>query len=185
MDRTACIRSILVGATSKECRLSSHTRTHRYIARLAYVITGSLILAACSDTPEPAPEVLVPGVYSSAPSRPLAVVGAAQSNVGEIAVDVGGFTLYTFDQDSAEPPSSACIDACVTKWPPLEANDGMPIALPGVDPASLGVVTRSDGLKQVTLHGKPLYRFTGDATPGETKGDGADEGWHAAKPTKS
>jgi predicted lipoprotein with Yx(FWY)xxD motif len=59
-------------------------------------------------------------------------------------------------------------------WPALLTN-GAPIAGPGVNPALLGTVTRTDVLsghsvQQVTYAGLPLYRFFLDETPGQTDG---------------
>ena len=38
----------------------------------------------------------------------------------------------------------------------------------------LGTITRSDGTKQVTYNGHPLYYFVGDSGPGQTTGQGSD-----------
>ena len=38
----------------------------------------------------------------------------------------------------------------------------------------LGTTTRSDGGKQVTYNGHPLYLFAGDNAPGDTNGQGFD-----------
>ena len=59
-------------------------------------------------------------------------------------------------------------------WPAL-LTKGAPIAGPGVNPALLGTVTRTDVLsgesvQEVTYSGLPLYRFFLDETPGQTDG---------------
>jgi predicted lipoprotein with Yx(FWY)xxD motif len=58
-------------------------------------------------------------------------------------------------------------------WPPLATN-GMPIPSAGVNAAGLGTITRSDGTKQVTYMGHPLYYYVVDSGPGTTKGQGSD-----------
>jgi hypothetical protein len=40
--------------------------------------------------------------------------------------------------------------------------------------SSLGIITRSDGGKQVTYDGHPLYYFSGDSGPGQANGQGSD-----------
>jgi predicted lipoprotein with Yx(FWY)xxD motif len=44
-------------------------------------------------------------------------------------------------------------------------------------------VQRADGSWQTTLNGRPLYRFAGDAKPGDMTGHGVDGDWHAVTPT--
>jgi predicted lipoprotein with Yx(FWY)xxD motif len=38
----------------------------------------------------------------------------------------------------------------------------------------LGTTTRSDGSREVTYAGHPLYYFAGDTAPGQTTGQGSD-----------
>jgi plastocyanin len=45
---------------------------------------------------------------------------------------------------------------------------------------TLGTINRSDGGRQVTYNGVPLYRFAQDAAAGDTKGQGADGVWYLA-----
>jgi hypothetical protein len=39
---------------------------------------------------------------------------------------------------------------------------------------TLGTITRSNGVKQATYDGHPLYTFAGDSAPGEAKGNGVN-----------
>jgi predicted lipoprotein with Yx(FWY)xxD motif len=46
---------------------------------------------------------------------------------------------------------------------------------------TLGVITRSDGSKQATWNGHPLYTYAGDTAPGMAKGNGKNLSggvWH-------
>jgi predicted lipoprotein with Yx(FWY)xxD motif len=66
-----------------------------------------------------------------------------------------------------------CSGACATAWPPLTAT-GAPTAGTGVTASDLGTINRSDGTKQVTYAGHPLYYFAGDTAAGQTSGEGSN-----------
>ena len=54
--------------------------------------------------------------------------------------------------------------------------------------SDLGTITRSDGTKQVTYDGHPLYYFAGDSGPGTATGQGSDNfgaKWWLVAPTGS
>ena len=127
---------------------------------------------------------------TSAPTGP-ATVSTASTAFGKVLVigsgTYAGCSLYLLTSDrlhvlttGAEP--YACSDnsnpiglPCDSVlWPALLTH-GAPIAGPGVNPALLGTVTRTDlpgmsAVQQVTYAGQPLYRFFLDEAPGETEG---------------
>jgi hypothetical protein len=54
--------------------------------------------------------------------------------------------------------------------------------------SDIGTITRSDGTKQVTYDGHPLYYFSGDSGPGTASGQGSDgfgAKWWLVAPTGS
>jgi predicted lipoprotein with Yx(FWY)xxD motif len=56
----------------------------------------------------------------------------------------------------------------------------------GANPALLSTITRSDGSKQVTFNGHPLYFFSGDSASGHAKGEGSKAfgaGWYVLAPS--
>ncbi len=95
------------------------------------------------------------------------------SGEGEILVDGSGMTLYEFANDHAN--NSTCNGTCAETWPPLvsPANIVVPHGLPG----TFGAIMRADGIVQVTYDQKPLYRYSGDSSPGDTKGNGIGGKW--------
>jgi predicted lipoprotein with Yx(FWY)xxD motif len=92
-------------------------------------------------------------------------------------------TVYVFDADKGS--SSSCSGACAAKWPPLTTS-GTPRAGSGAQASALGTITRSDGTKQVTYAGHPLYYFVKDKDDGDAYGQGVNAfgaSWYAVKPT--
>lgn len=87
---------------------------------------------------------------------------ARPSSYGRIVFDGRGFVLYAFTRDAAG--RSACTGACARAWPPYIVT-GRTRRSRGVDPARLGTIRRSDGRRQLTLAGKPLYYYVGDRRP--------------------
>ncbi|MFF3014174.1 SCO0930 family lipoprotein [Streptomyces sp. NPDC057939] len=104
----------------------------------------------------------------------------AIASVGSVVTDSAGATLYRFDKDTPEPPKSSCDGDCATVWPPVPADDAT--ASEGIEASLLGEVTRTDGSRQLTLAGWPVYRYAKDTKPGEAKGEGVGGTWHALAP---
>jgi predicted lipoprotein with Yx(FWY)xxD motif len=118
-----------------------------------------------------------------ATSSRTATVKVAQRSVGKILVDSEGRTLYLFRKDSRN--KSACFDLCADNWPPLRVS-GTPKAGRGVRAGLLGSIKRSDGKRQVTYNGHPLYRFVGDAGAGDVNGQGLSAfgaRWYVVSPS--
>ena len=116
------------------------------------------------------PAMLTAGPAMSSPttsSGRTAKLALSRSNLGSILVDNRGRTLYLFEKDKRG--KSSCDGACATYWPPLLTR-GVPDAERGVKQSLLGVTRRASGVTQVTYAGHPLYRFVGDAKPGQTSG---------------
>jgi predicted lipoprotein with Yx(FWY)xxD motif len=111
------------------------------------------------------------------------VVKLGQSSLGQILVNSHGRTLYLWAHDKHH--KSACYGACAVYWPPLTTK-GKPRAIGGARKVLLGTTRRRDGRMQVTYHGHPLYRFSGDTKAGDTSGEGlTDFGgrWDPVSPT--
>jgi predicted lipoprotein with Yx(FWY)xxD motif len=134
------------------------------------------------------------GPYGSAPASTTStsssaapatvVISAKQSKLGTIlATGSNRLTVYLFEAD--RNGSSACNGACASAWPPVT---GQPQAGSGVSASQLGQITRSDGTKQVTYNGHPLYLFVEDKTPADTNGQGIKAfgaAWYVLSPSGS
>lgn len=150
---------------------------------LAAAAFTAIALAACSSAgdvdgggePVAAPETL---------TAPAGTVLTANSTaqLGTVVIDGLGWTLYRFDDDTAEPPASNCAGECATTWPPVLAEPGTPLTVEGVDQAAIGTITREDGGVQLTIAGWPVYRYAADPAPGATDGHGVGEKWFAITP---
>ena len=121
-------------------------------------------------------------IAGAAPSARSATVTTAPTSLGRVVADGSGRTLYLFEKDT--PKRSACSGTCAVYWPPLLT--GGAVAIKGVQRSVLGTIRRSDGTRQVTYAGHPLYLFSGDSSRGQTNGEGLHDfgaGWYALTPS--
>ncbi|HEY6596984.1 MAG TPA: hypothetical protein VI011_23205 [Asanoa sp.] len=103
-------------------------------------------------------------------------------DLGKILTDSKGRTIYLFEKDTSS--NSTCSGACATDWPPVTTT-GKPTAGSGVTASMVGTTTRSDGTKQATYNGHPLYLYVGDQKAGDTNGQAVDAfgaKWYALSP---
>jgi predicted lipoprotein with Yx(FWY)xxD motif len=107
---------------------------------------------------------------------------ATVKRMGQTVQNEDGFVLYRFDGDTAgATPKSNCDGDCAKIWPPALTNDGKP-KLKGVDANVVGTVTRTDGTKQLTIKGWPVYTYVGDKVAGTWKGQNVGGKWFVVKP---
>jgi len=104
-----------------------------------------------------------------------AVKVAHKDGVGSYLTDTEGKTLYWFKSDS--PGVSACSGPCVDKWP-LYYRETVK-APEGLDPADFATIERTDGKKQTTFRGYPLYYWVNDQEP---TGQGIKGVWYVIDP---
>ena len=130
------------------------------------------------------------GTSSSPPSSSASATGgsaalrAHSSPLGTILVDGSGRTLYLFQADSGT--TSHCYGTCAQAWPP-DTTTGHP-SPHGLSADMVGTTSRSDHTTQVTFNGHPLYRFSNDAKPGDTTGQGSTAfggAWYVVSPSGS
>jgi predicted lipoprotein with Yx(FWY)xxD motif len=159
----------------------------RWKRELQFAAAGLVfaVLAGCaghdSDTSSAASSTAQP---ADAKAGTEALVAANSEKLGKIVTDDKGFTLYRFDNDTAKPPKSNCEGDCVTAWPPVTASvqDVQQLKTDGVDAKLIGMVERTDGSRQLTISGWPVYRYFNDSAPGDTNGQGAGNRWFAITP---
>ena len=123
------------------------------------VIVVALGVAACGG-----------GASSSAPPAHSDATVAVKSmaGVGDMLVDSSGKALYASDLEA--DGKVECVGACESFWQPLTLGAGKPTAA-SKRVGRLGAIRRPDGMRQVTLDGRPLYTFADDRA-GQVKGIG-------------
>lgn len=149
----------------------------RFAIVVGTAVLGLSALTACGGDDQPA----APQNSTTSQSSEAKLATSDIADFGKVVVDGNGRTLYVFDKDTASPSKSNCDGDCAAKWPPLLAGSGTP-KVDGVDAALVGTVTRTDGGKQVTLAGWPVYQFAQDAKAGEAKGQAVGGVWWVVGP---
>ncbi len=142
--------------------------------RLLPAVAGASVLAL----------VLLVAAVATPKSQPVAtgpdVLKARTIGGVNLLTDAQGLTLYWFAPDTST--KSACYGSCAAYWPPVT---GTPSAGPGVT-GTLGTITRTDGTKQATYDGHPLYTYVADSA-GTARGNNLNLNgglWHEVPITR-
>jgi predicted lipoprotein with Yx(FWY)xxD motif len=142
------------------------------IALLAAACGSSATTTTTSSSAAPAASATSSASSTAAPVSAKGVaISTASGSHGVYLTGASGRAIYLWVADSNG--MSSCSGACAKVWPPV-TTDGTPSAGKGVQASDLGTITRSDGTKQVTYKGHPLYYFVSDTSAGSTTGEGSD-----------
>jgi predicted lipoprotein with Yx(FWY)xxD motif len=143
-------------------------------ATAAVLTAGGTTVSSASSAAGPSGSAPISATAVS--SRPGAAavteLTVRRTSLGTILTDGRGFTLYAFAADRGT--RSHCTGACARAWPPLTTitSLGRIRVGRGVAKSLVGTTTRSGRLRQLTYAGRPLYRFSGDRRPTDTRGQG-------------
>ena len=155
-------------------------RAHRadwWVGRGLLLAAACFLLVGCYRGPAPA----AGAAASSSPTGPVYTVHVAQATVNggtrTVLADAQGFTLYYRSRDAT---GSVCSGGCANIWPPLLQPAGAPTADPALT-GILGTAANANG-NQVLYNGHPLYRYSGDAGPGQANGEGSGGIWFVVEP---
>ena len=114
--------------------------------------------------------LLIAEATAGAPAATASGATAAlkTGKVGSVTVltTAKGLTVYTFAADTT-PGKSNCYGSCAAYWPPVIGTASAAAGIPG----TFSTITRTDGTKQVTWNGHPLYTYVGDHGPGSASGN--------------
>ncbi|MEH0842011.1 hypothetical protein V6U81_06420 [Micromonospora sp. CPCC 205711] len=179
MKRTVIVASAMVALTA--CAPAGYDGANSSAAEPVAVAAAEPTAAV---EPEASASAEAPAAEQAPPPADVRLtdqlVGKKVARMGNVVMDQDGWILYRFDKDSADPPSSNCVDKCAQVWPPA-LTDGNP-QLQGVSDDKVGTVTRQDGTRQITIGGWPVYRYIGDKKPGQWKGQGVGGTWFVVDP---
>jgi predicted lipoprotein with Yx(FWY)xxD motif len=135
------------------------------------IVVAMIALTACSSSSKsnsPATSA-APTSTTAAAASATTTVSIGTTKFGQVLVNGTGKTAYIYDKDSAG--TTKCTDACATVWPPL-AVTGTATYGTGLAASMFSTITRSDGTRQLTVNGAPLYTYSGDTNTGDTTGQG-------------
>jgi predicted lipoprotein with Yx(FWY)xxD motif len=156
-------------------------KKHHVIAATMLAAVAALTACAGSEAAKTATPTTVPpaaAVTTTVQPAPTAgttvVVKAGSSSFGQVLVDSTGNTLYAFTNDTAA--QSTCTGTCAEAWPPVIVDPSWTVA-PGLDAGVFSTVIRTDGTEQLMAGKFPLYRFSGDARPGDVNGQNSGGVW--------
>ena len=120
------------------------------------------------------------GVPIAKPLPVYAKLSSFTTVYGPILVGNNNRVVYMFTKDSVG--KSVCYGKCAEIWPPV-LTEVAPIAGAGVDAKLFGTFKRTDGKRQVTYKGMPLYYYFADKNPGELMGQNVNGVWFVLRPT--
>ena len=167
----------------------------KLVAGVGGALGAAVVVAACSSggtssAAAPAAAPASPAGASSSPSSGASssggtVITTAKSSAGTFLTNGSGRAVYLWVKDTGD--MSNCNGACAGAWPPVTTT-ATATASGSAKASDIGTITRSDGTKQVTYDGHPLYYFSGDSGPGTASGQGSDgfgAKWWLVAPTGS
>jgi len=102
---------------------------------------------------------------------------SSSTNFGNILTDSNGRSLYFFFNDAGS--GSSCSGGCAMIWPIFYVPGPVPGS--GLNSSDFAVITRTDGTKQTTYKGWPLYYYADDSKAGDVNGDKVNNLWAVAK----
>jgi predicted lipoprotein with Yx(FWY)xxD motif len=144
----------------------------------------ALLLAGCGGSSSSGGS----GTTPAAGGRPSSAVGGfspgdtvlivQRSKLGYVLALADGDVVYTYGNDK-KGGQPTCTSSCAAIWPPVT---GIPMTNSGetLPAGALGTITLSDGAKQITYDGLPLYYLKSEK-PLATTGEGMDGLWHVIK----
>lgn len=105
---------------------------------------------------------------------------ARDAVLGDILVASNGMTLYLYTPDTENV--SNCYGTCAVNWPPYVRPADEPLVAGTGVTGTIATTERTDGTKQITYNGVPLYFWIKDTKPGDTTGQNVGGVWFIVHP---
>ena len=121
-----------------------------------------------TPTPTPAPAQNVTG-------KETIKISATKSGI-QFLTDAAGITLYHTLRDSSGNGNSTCTGQCAITWSPFY-TDSIVVSDP-LKASYFKTIIRTDGKKQTTYRGWPLYYYVNDHNVGDIKGQDVQRVWY-------
>ena len=153
-------------------KFSAASKRTKLFVGVGGAVAAAATVAACSSAASStaaAPAASPAGAGASASGG--TVITTAKSSAGTFLTNGSGRAVYLWVKDTGD--MSNCNGACAGAWPPVTTT-ATATASGAAKASDIGTITRSDGTKQVTYDGHPLYYFSGDSGPGTASGQGSD-----------
>jgi predicted lipoprotein with Yx(FWY)xxD motif len=121
-------------------------------------LSASLLLAAWAED-DSSSAAGSPAEVAKKKKKKGARLTLKDSEYGKAVMNARGRVLYLFTKETT--PEAQCYGDCAVAWPPF-LTKGKPVAGEGLDQKLVGTTVRSDGRRQVTYGGHPLYYYEHD-----------------------
>ncbi|WP_072691194.1 COG4315 family predicted lipoprotein [Rhodococcus marinonascens] len=148
---------------------------------LAAIAAAGLTFSGCATdatdsgtTGGDAPVSPTPTSPPALPGEPVLTMGA--TTFGEVMVEDGGMTVYVYDMDEVGSGASSCDDTCLQSWIPVTSVIENP-AVEGLQDVVIDTIPAADGTHQLTVNGRPVYRYMDDTVPGDALGQAVGDVW--------
>jgi predicted lipoprotein with Yx(FWY)xxD motif len=165
------------------------------VLTIAAVIAAVLLLPGCSKSAATTTttttittatvQTTLPTITTTATtttvSAQLTVNTSSKAALGTFLVDGKGMTLYWTTRDAVGV--SNITGTTLANWPVFQPSS---IVVPAdLNASDFGTITRTDGTKQTTYKGWPVYYYINDKAAGDTNGQGLANVWFAVNPAIS
>jgi predicted lipoprotein with Yx(FWY)xxD motif len=168
---TPSTQSPTTSSPSSAATTPANSASSKATGSATYPAAGS---SSASHSVQTAPQPQPSGNLGSIPPVGTTVMIVEHTSIGYVLAEASGQVVYTYGNDK-KYGAPTCTGACAAVWLPVT---GVPQAGPAdTFPGKFGLVTRTDGKKQITYNGYPLYTLKG-ASYLSTKGNGVDGLWH-------